>query len=435
MASCRRVVRVTLTPSTLTGGAARADGDDMSAVISGPTKGPTPPARPGSPVASGAPAPAVPPGLAGVVVATTSLGDVRGEEGFYHYRQFSAVDLARTCSIEEVWHLLLRGHLPNVAELAGFRATIRAAQAVPDAVPASLAAFAAGDLSPMTSLRTCLSALGAELHLRPIWDLTEAERERDLIRVAAQVPVLTAGAWRCSRGEEPLPPRADLGYTANHLWMLTGVEPEERAVRAVERYLCLTVDHGFNASTFTARVIASTGADVAACVVGALGSLSGPLHGGAPSRALDALDEIGSPDRARSWADEQLSAGRRIMGFGHAIYRGPDPRSELLKETAQDLGGPLVELAVAAESAIDAALADSRQGRVLRANVEFYAGVVMHVCGIPRAMFTPTFAVSRVMGWTAHILEQGHDRKIIRPSARYAGPPPPQPVPPLTERS
>jgi len=378
----------------------------------------------------------LPAGLAGVVVATTGLSDVRGEEGFYHYRQYSAVDLARGCSIEEVWHLLLRGHLPTADELAAFRATIRAAQVLPDAVRDSLATVAAaGTTSPMTSLRTSLSALGGVLGLRPIWDLVDAEREHDLIRVAAQVPVLTAAAWRRSQGQEPLAPRADLGYTANHLWMLTGIEPDERAVRAVERYLCLTVDHGFNASTFTARVIASTGADVAACVVGALGALSGPLHGGAPSRALDALDEIGSPERARSWADDQLAAGQRIMGFGHAVYRGPDPRSELLKETAQGLGGPLVELAVAAESAINAALDEVSTGRVLRANVEFYAGVVMHECSIPREMFTPTFAVSRVMGWTAHILEQGHDRKIIRPSARYAGPPPPQPVPPLAERT
>jgi citrate synthase len=369
-------------------------------------------------------------------VATTGVSDVRGEEGFYHYRQYNAVDLARSCTIEEVWHLLLRGQLPTADELAAFRATISAAQVLPDAVRESLAAIAsAGHASPMTTLRTSLSALGGGLGLHPIWDLSDTEREHDLIRIAAQVPVLPAAAWRRSQGQEPLMPRADLGYTANHLWMLTGAEPDERAVRAVERYLCLTVDHGFNASTFTARVIASTGADVAACVVGALGALSGPLHGGAPSRALDALDEIGSPERARSWADEQLAAGRRIMGFGHAIYRGPDPRSELLKETAQELGGPLVELAVAAEAAIDAALAKARHGRVLRANVEFYAGVVMHECGIPREMFTPTFAVSRVMGWTAHILEQGHDRKIIRPSARYAGPPPPQPVPPLAERT
>jgi len=399
------------------------------------------PTSPSSSRPTSAPTPEVPvpAGLAGVVVATTGLSDVRGDEGFYHYRQYDAIDLARNCSIEEVWHLLLRGHLPTTAELEAFRATISTAQRLPDDVRDELDAVAVatrGTTSPMTGLRTSLSALGGALGLPPIWDLTDAEREADLIRIAAQVPVLTSAAWRRSQGEEPLAPRADLGYAANHLWMLTGAEPDERAVRAVERYLCLTVDHGFNASTFTARVIASTGADIAACVVGALGSLSGPLHGGAPSRALDALDEIGSPERARPWADAQLAGGHRIMGFGHAIYRGPDPRSELLKETAQELGGPLVALAVQAESAVNAALDEARgRGRLLRANVEFYAGVVMHECGIPREMFTPTFAVSRVMGWTAHILEQARDRKIIRPSARYAGPPPPQPVPPIAQRT
>jgi citrate synthase len=248
------------------------------------------------------------------------------------------------------------------------------------------------------------------------------------------VPVLTAAAYRRGHGLEPLAPREDLGYTANHLWMVTGEEPTPAHVQALERYLCLTVDHGFNASTFTARVVASTGADVAACVVAALGALSGPLHGGAPSRALDSLDAIGTPENARPWADAQLAAGNRIMGFGHAIYRGKDPRSELLRETAEELGGPLADLAVAAERAIDDALDAARPDRTLRANVEFYAGVVMHECGLPREMFTPTFAVSRSMGWTAHILEQARDRKIIRPSARYAGPPPPQPVPPLSRR-
>ena len=286
----------------------------------------------------------------------------------------------------------------------------------------------------MTQLRTALSLLGGALDLTPVWDLSPEERERDAVRVAAQVPVVTAAAYRRSQGLDPLAPRRDLGYTANHLWMVTGAEPMPEHVRAVERYLCLTVDHGFNASTFTARVVASTGADVAACVVAALGALSGPLHGGAPSRALDSLDAIGTPENARPWADAQLAAGNRIMGFGHAIYRGKDPRSELLRETAEELGGPLAELAVAAESAIEDALDAARPDRILRANVEFYAGVVMHECGIPRAMFTPTFAVSRAMGWTAHILEQARERKIIRPSARYAGPPPPQPVPPLASR-
>ncbi len=378
-----------------------------------------------------------PPGLAGVIVATTALSDVRGQQGFYHYRQYDAVDLARSCSIEEVWHLLLRGHLPDQAELAGFRATIADAQRLPAEVTAALTgvAMATPDgTSPMSALRTALSMLGGALDLTPVWDLSPEERERDAIRVAAQVSVLTAAAYRRSQALDPLDPRPDLGYTANHLWMITGTEPAPEHVRAVERYLCLTVDHGFNASTFTARVVASTGADVAACVVAALGALSGPLHGGAPSRALDSLDAIGTPENARPWADAQLAAGHRIMGFGHAIYRGKDPRSELLRETAEELGGPLAELAVAAESAIDAALDAARPDRTLRANVEFYAGVVMHECGIPREMFTPTFAVSRAMGWTAHILEQARERKIIRPSARYAGPPPPQPVPPLASR-
>ena len=378
-----------------------------------------------------------PPGLAGVIVATTALSDVRGQQGFYHYRQYDAVDLARSCSIEEVWHLLLRGHLPDEAELAAFRATIADAQRLPAEVTEALAGVAVATpdgTSPMTALRTALSMFGGTLDLTPVWDLSPEERERDAIRVAAQVSVLTAAAYRRSQGLDPLDPRPDLGYTANHLWMITGTEPAPEHVRAVERYLCLTVDHGFNASTFTARVVASTGADVAACVVAALGALSGPLHGGAPSRALDSLDAIGTPENARPWADAQLAAGHRIMGFGHAIYRGKDPRSELLRETAEDLGGPLAELAVAAESAIDAVLDAARPDRTLRANVEFYAGVVMHECGIPREMFTPTFAVSRAMGWTAHILEQARERKIIRPSARYAGPPPPQPVPPLASR-
>jgi citrate synthase len=378
-----------------------------------------------------------PPGLAGVIVATTALSDVRGQEGFYHYREYDAVDLARSCSIEEVWHLLLRGHLPDADELTAFRDTIAEAQRLPAEVTAALDGLAAVTppaTSPMTRLRTALSLLGGALGLRPLWDLAPEQREWDAIRVAAQVPVLTAAAYRRSQGLDPVAPKPDLGYTANHLWMITGEEPPDRHVQALERYLCLTVDHGFNASTFTARVVASTGADVAACVVAALGALSGPLHGGAPSRALDSLDAIGTPDNARPWADAQLAAGNRIMGFGHAVYRDKDPRSELLRETAEGLGGPLADLAVAAERAIDDALDAGRPGRTLRANVEFYAGVVMHECGIPREMFTPTFAVSRAMGWTAHVLEQARDRKIIRPSARYAGPPAPQPVPPLASR-
>jgi citrate synthase len=176
-------------------------------------------------------------------------------------------------------------------------------------------------------------------------------------------------------------------------------------------------------------VIASTGADVVACLVGAVGALSGPLHGGAPSRALDTLDAIGARDRIDPWIRERVLAGDRIMGFGHPVYRTEDPRSRMLRDIAEQFGGPLVDLAVEVESRVEAILAELKPGRELHTNVEFYAGVVMELCGLPREMFTPTFAAARVVGWSANILEQAQDSKIIRPAARYIGAPAPQAVP------
>jgi citrate synthase len=212
--------------------------------------------------------------------------------------------------------------------------------------------------------------------------------------------------------------------------MVTGHRPEPEIARALEQYLILTVDHGFNSSTFTARVITSTGADAAGAVVGAMAALSGPLHGGAPSRALDTLDAIGTPERAESFIREAVERGERIMGFGHAVYRTDDPRSVMLRGVAQALGGGRVDLAVEVEQTVQAVLAELKPGHPLYANVEFYAGVVMDRCGLPRELFTPTFAVSRVIGWSANIAEQAAARQIIRPAARYVGPPPPEPVPP-----
>lgn len=176
-------------------------------------------------------------------------------------------------------------------------------------------------------------------------------------------------------------------------------------------------------------MIASTGADVAACLVGATGALSGPLHGGAPSRALDTLDAIGSPDKIDSWIRDAVLAGDRIMGFGHAVYRTEDPRSRMLREIAEEFGGDRVAFAVEVERQVEAILAELKPGRELHTNVEFYAGVVMELCGVPRSMFTPTFAAARVVGWSANILEQAADSKIIRPAARYVGPAPSVPVP------
>jgi citrate synthase len=376
----------------------------------------------------------VPRGLAGVVVTDTEIGDVRGVEGFYHYRQYSAVDLARTRGFEDVWHLLVHGELPDAARAAAFAAETAALRRLPAEVSAALPAIAAAGAGsgPLAGMRTALSLLGAAKGFRPVYDLDADRRRQDALVAAAAVPTLLTALYRLGKGLEAVEPREDLSYAANYLYMLTGAEPDAERARAIEQYLISTIDHGFNASTFTARVITSTGADVAACLVGAVGALSGPLHGGAPSRALDTLDAIGTPDRIDSWIRERVLAGERIMGFGHAIYRTEDPRSRMLREIAERFGGPRVAFAVEVERRVEGILAELKPGRELHTNVEFYAGVVMELCGLPREMFTPTFAAGRVVGWSANILEQAADPKIIRPVARYVGPGAPMAVPELT---
>ncbi|WP_326773754.1 citrate synthase/methylcitrate synthase [Streptomyces sp. NBC_01445] len=373
----------------------------------------------------------VPRGLAGVVVTDTELGDVRGREGFYHYRQYSAVELAQTRSFEDVWHLMIHGELPDAARSAAFATRTATLRRLPDDVRAALPVIArAGALSgPLAGLRSALSLFGASQGFRPVYDIDEGRRRDDTLAAAAVVPTLLTALHRLGDGLEPVEPRDDLSYAANYLYMLTGSEPEPAHARAIEQYLISTIDHGFNASTFTARVITSTGADVAACLVGAVGALSGPLHGGAPSRALDTLDAIGTPDRIDGWIRERVLAGDRIMGFGHPVYRTEDPRSRMLRGIAEGFGGPMVEFAVEVERHVESILAELKPGRELHTNVEFYAGVVMELCGLPRTMFTPTFAAARVVGWSANILEQARDSKIIRPAARYVGPAAPVPVP------
>ncbi|MFE4547178.1 citrate synthase [Streptomyces sp. NPDC056785] len=386
-------------------------------------------------VGAAAPAADLPRGLAGVVVTETALGDVRGLEGFYHYRQYSAVELARTRGFEDVWHLLVHGELPDPARSAAFAARIAPLRRLPEEVRAALPAIAAatGPAGPLAGLRSALSLLGAASGFRPLYDIDADRRRADALAACAAVPTLLAALYRLGKGLEPVEPREDLPYAANYLYMVTGSEPDAVRARAVEQYLISTIDHGFNASTFTARVIASTGADVAACLVGAVGALSGPLHGGAPSRALDTLDAIGTVERVDPWIRARVLAGERIMGFGHAVYRTEDPRSRMLRGIAQEFGGPLADFAVEVEHRVEAILAELKPGRALHTNVEFYAGVVMELCGLPREMFTPTFAAGRTVGWSANILEQAEDSKIIRPAARYVGPVAPVPVPPVAE--
>ncbi|TCC02704.1 citrate/2-methylcitrate synthase [Kribbella soli] len=373
----------------------------------------------------------VPPGLRNVVVTETTLGDVRGDEGFYHYREYSAIDLAKSKTLEDVWYLMFEGYLPSAAERERFVAEIAPLRVLPDEVSAVLPAIATAGttFNPLAGLRTALSLLAAVRGLPPLWDADPARRKADAMLVCAVTPTILAALYRLREGQQPLEPRADLSAAENWLYLVTGAEPTAVHATAIEHYLVSTVDHGFNASTFTARVIASTGADVVAAVAGAIGAFSGPLHGGAPDRALASLDEIGTPDRIDDWVRAKVSAGDRIMGFGHAVYRTEDPRSLMLRDIARGIGGELVDFATTVEQRIVDVLAELKPGRNLYANVEFYAGVVMELCGIPRAMFTPTFAVSRIIGWSANILEQSTDPKIIRPAATYVGPQPPAPVP------
>lgn len=373
----------------------------------------------------------VPRGLTNVIVTETELGEVRGQEGFYNYRQYSATDLARTRSVEDVWHLLLSGHLPNSTEHNLFHREIAVAGELSDETSAALPAIAAATINAdaLAGLRAALALEGGRLALAPLYDLDHDQRRADVISLAAKAPTIIAALHRLRKGLRPVVARPELGYVANYLYMIHGAQPEPKLVRALSVYLVAAIDHGFNASTFTARVIASTGADAASCLVGALGALSGPLHGGAPTRALDTLDAIGTPENIDAWVTNQLTAGRRIMGFGHPVYRTEDPRSALMKEVALTFGGPRVQFAVQVEERVPALLEHFKPGRELHTNLEWYAAIVMEACGLERALFTPTFAAARILGWTANILEQAGDPKIIRPSARYVGPQAPQPVP------
>lgn len=372
----------------------------------------------------------VPAGLRGVVVSDTSIGDVRGDEGFYHYRGYSAVELARTHTFADASHLVLEGHLPCPHDRAAFLGELAERSTPPSTVRELLPVLARAGTAfrPLTGLQSALAVLAGGQE--PTWGADPARRRADALAVCAVTPTVLAGLHRLRRGLEPVAPRTDLHGAAQWLYLLTAEEPAPRTVAALEPYLVATIDHGFNASTFTARVAASAGADVASAVVAAISTFTGPLHGGAPDRALEALDAIGSPEHADAWVRARLDAGERIMGFGHAVYRTGDPRAAMLREAAHGLrdaaddeGRALVDLAVAVEQRVEAVLAERHPGRELRANVEFWAGVVMALCGVPRSMFTPTFAVSRVVGWSAHVLEQAGKGKLIRPAARYVGAP------------
>src|ERR687894_876772 len=354
-------------------------------------------------------------GLEGVVAAETRLSSVSGEAGELIIAGFPVEELASRASFEETVYLLWRDALPDPGQLAAFREGLAGWRALPRAALDLLRAAAAERAPVMDALRvaagTTSLGVAAESHAEAL---------------VARLPTIVAAYWRLLNGEEPVAPEGDLGHAANYLYMLTGEEPGGEVVRALETYLNTVVDHGMNASTFAARVIVSTRSDVVSAIVGAIGALKGPLHGGAPGPALDVVFEIGEAGRAEAVMREKLARGERLMGFGHRIYKVRDPRADVLAAAAKRLYATdgdrrLYELALEVEQTALRLLADHRPGRNLQTNVEFYTALLLHGLGLPKELFTPTFAMGRVAGWTAHCFEQQMSDRLIRPQSTYVG--------------
>jgi citrate synthase len=349
------------------------------------------------------------PGLEGVVAAETSLSRIDGEAGRLVLRGHALQDLAGQRSFEEVVALLWTGSLDG---RPGLGAELGAARV---AAHAQL-----GRLGDSLLLTDGMDALRAALS----HGLPPAEGLEGDAGILGAVAVYAAAWWRRQEGAEPLEPDPSAGHAADTLRLLAGEAVGASAVSALETYLVTVCDHGLNASTFTARVVASTLADPLSAVVAALGALKGPLHGGAPGPVLDMLDAVGSPTQAESWVGAELDAGRRIMGMGHRVYRVRDPRAAVLERAAVELGAARLGLAQTVERAAADALSERKPGRRLAANVEFYTAILLDAVGLDRRLFSPTFAVARTAGWLAHAREQVRTGRLIRPRARYVGPEP-----------
>jgi citrate synthase len=363
-----------------------------------------------------------PPGLKGVIVTDTAVGSVRGDEGFFHYRQYDAGALARNTAIEDIWHLLIVGHLPDDREAVAFRQRIGAKRVVAPETLELVADLARRVQPPHLVLQAALPLLLPDA--RPTLDLEHEQRVDDVLTIGAAVPTVLAVVRSVREGRPLSAADPGRGHAADWLAMASDRRPSEQQVRAVETYLAATVDHGLNASTFATRVVTSTGADAAGALGAGVAALAGPLHGGAPARALGMIDEIGDPAATEAWLTPRLERGEKIMGFGHAVYRADDPRSTLMREVALGFGGPLVERAIEIERRILRQFRAFKPDAVIVTNVEFYAGIVLHLAGLPPDAFTSCFTVSRVIGWGAHLVEQAADNKIVRPSSRYVGPAP-----------
>ena len=358
-------------------------------------------------------------GLEGVVASTTRLSSVDGSAGVLLLAGFPVEEVAPRATFEEMTSLLWTGELPRTADLAALTRRLTTRRALAPATLDLLRAAAERRVDPMDALRMAAGTLS----LTPG---AGSDPHEDAATLVAAFPTIVAAYWRLLQGLEPLTPREALGHAASFLHLLSGEEPDPERVRGLETYLNTVSDHGFNASTFTARVIVSTRSDLISAITGAVGALKGPLHGGAPGPALDTVFEIGSADRAEEVLRAKLARGERLMGFGHRVYRVRDPRADVLGAAAERFyhragDMTLYELARSVETTALRLLREHRPDRRLDTNVEFYTALLLHGLGLPTELFTPTFAIGRVAGWTAHALEQLERGRLIRPQSEYVG--------------
>jgi citrate synthase len=361
-------------------------------------------------------------GLEGLVVAETHLSKVESE-GKLSYCGYSISDLAQNASFEEVVFLLWNYRLPTRAELKEFSDSTRGCMEIPRLIFQHMQAYVP-ESHPMAALRTAVSAL-AMTESAP--DETNPENiHLHACQMLGSFPAIVAGWHRVRTGHYPIEAREDLGHAANFLWMLNGIEPDPLDVRSLDMYLILLADHGFNASTFSSRVTISTLSDMFSAITSAIGTLKGVAHGGANEAAMNVFMEIGEVENVEPWFRRAREEGRRIMGIGHRVYKAMDPRATELHKMAvaqaEKKGGEVAKYFNIAEKLVELTRQDPYfVERNLYPNVDYYSAIVLHALGIPTDLFTPMFAISRVAGWSAHILEQWKDNRLIRPRASYVG--------------
>ncbi|MCI4329352.1 MAG: citrate/2-methylcitrate synthase [Thermoplasmata archaeon] len=356
-------------------------------------------------------------GLEHVILGDSAITLVAGETGGLTYRGYDIGELVPRASYEGVVHLLLWGTPPQADPPKRLADDLRQRRVVPPELRARMDAVPPG-LPPLEAMRSLLSLLGG-----PEWSYPPTDRQG--LELIAKTPTLLAQYVRQSGGLAPVDDRPELGHVAHFLYQLTGEVPTPEKARALEQYTVMLADHGMNASTFALRIVLSTQSDLVSGAVAAIGALKGPAHGGAPSKVSDMLDAVGTAENAERWVDAALARKERLYGFGHRAYKTEDPRAVLLKQVAKRIADPgRMRVAEAVERAGVAALQRKRPEARLFLNVEFYGAVVLEAVGLPRELFTPTFAVARTAGWAAHAMEQAADNRLIRPDVNYTGPAP-----------